>query len=484
MSRFACLLGAGLLLAPAAAWAQQAAPALALPVTGRPQLAPYPTPALADTVRACTLPEAFSRGRWHGRLRNYTMATWNRGYRPDYFANGLGAGLRFETAPFHGVQVGAGGFAWVSVGSANLLTADAATGAVSRYEVGLFDVTNPSRRQLAGRAEELFVRYRFRQSAATFGRQLLNTPLLNAHDGRLSPGYAQGLWLEFRELPATTITGGWLTHIGPRSTTGWYSVANSVGLYPMGVTEAGQRASYAGNLSSRGLGVLAVSRQWSPRTTTQVWNYYADNLFNAAFAELTTGRAVGAGQLSLGAQYHYQRTVGTGGNADPRLAYSAPGRQAHALSARLGYQRGPWSLSANYTRITRTGRFLFPREWGREPFYTFLPRERTEGLGGLDAAAVLGGYTFARVPGLKAEVGYGHYYLPDVRDTRLNKYGLPSYQQLNASLTYPFTGWARGLRGQLLYVYKGALGNTYGEDRYIVNKVDFHQLNVILNYDF
>ena len=122
----------------------------------------------------------------------------------------------------------------------------------------------------------------------------------------------------------------------------------------------------------------------------QVWNYYADNLFNATFAELTTGRAVGAGQLTLGAQYHYQRTVGTGGNADPRLAYSAPGRQAHALSARLGYQRGPWSLSANYTRITRTGRFLFPREWGREPFYTFLPRERNEGLGGLDAAAAAG----------------------------------------------------------------------------------------------
>nr|GEY89499.1 hypothetical protein [Tanacetum cinerariifolium] len=62
---------------------------------------------------------------------------------------------------------------------------------------------------------------------------------------------------------------------------------------------------------------------------------------------------------------------------------------------------------------------------------------------------------------------------------------IPHEQQRgHRSLTYPFAGWARGLRGQLLYVYKGALGNTYGEDRYIVNKVDFHQLNVILNYDF
>ncbi|MFC7671258.1 OprD family outer membrane porin [Hymenobacter humi] len=355
---------------------------------------------------------------------------------------------------------------------------------MSRFEAGLFDVTDPGRRQLTGRPEELFVRYRWRHSTATFGRQLLVMPLLNPQDGRLSPNYAQGLWLEINELKSTALTAGWLTKIATRSTSDWASAASSIGLYPTGVDETGQRAGYAGHLSSRGLGIVGLSRQVGPRTRLQAWNYYADNLFNSSFAEATTGRAVGAGQLSLGAQYHYQRTVGNGGNADPRRAYSSPGRQAHALSARLGYQRGPWSLSANYSRITRTGRFLFPREWGREAFYTFLPREREEGYGGLDAAALLAGRTFAQVPGLKAEVGYGHYYLPDVREVALNKYGMPSYRQLNSSLSYPFAGWARGLRGQLLYVYKGALGKTYGDDRYIVNKVDFHQLNFILNYDF
>jgi hypothetical protein len=70
--------------------------------------------------------------------------------------------------------------------------------------------------------------------------------------------------------------------------------------------------------------------------------------------------------------------------------------------------------------------------------------------------------------------------VPNVRAFALNKYGMPSYRQLNASLNYPFRGWARGLRGQLLYIYKGGLG----EARYLVNKVDLHQLNMILNYDF
>ena len=485
MLRFLSYCAAALLLLPAPLRAQQAAPAPAPAVTGRTQLAPYPAaPAPVDSLPARTLAEAFRRGHWHGRVRNYFMVTLNRDRLPDYYANGLGTGARFETAPLHGFQLGVGGFFWANLASSDLATPDAASQAVSRYEVGLFDVTDPGRRQLTGRPEELYVRYRFRHSSVTLGRQLLSTPLLNPYDGRLSPAYAQGLWLESSELPRTTVTAGWLTHLSPRSTSAWYSAANSIGIYPSGVNESGQRSAYAGHLRSRGLGILAVSRQLGQRTRAQVWNYYADNLFNTVFTEITTGRAAGAGQLTLGGQYLYQRTVGTGGNADPRRTYSVPGREAHALSARLGYQRGGWSVSGNYTRITRAGRFLFPREWGREPFYTFLPREREEGAGDLDAAVLLASYAVPAVPGLKAEVGYGHYYLPDVANVRLNKYGMPAYRQLNASLTYPFRSGVTGLKAQLLYVYKGTLGNTPGEARYVVNKVDMHLLNAVLNYAF
>ncbi|MDJ0367596.1 OprD family outer membrane porin [Hymenobacter sp. H14-R3] len=426
MNRLLRLCAASLLLGPLAARAQQAEPAPTRPTIGRPVLQPYAAPAAADTGKARTLAEAFGRGQWRGR--NYFIMSQNRGSLPSYYANGLGAGARFETAPLHGVSVGAGGFFWVSLAANDLATPDAATGAVSRYGVGLFDVRSPGRRQLTGRPEELFVRYRWRQSAATFGRQLLVTPLLNPQDGRLSPNYAQGVWLEVNELAHTRFTAGGLTHLAVRSTSEWAPVASSNGLYSAGVDEASRRAAYTGQLSSRGRGVLGASQQRGPRTRVLAWNYYADNLFNSLFTELTTGRAVGAGagQLTLGAQYHYQRTVGTGGNPDPHLAYSAPGRQAHGLSGRLGYQRGPWSLSANYTRITHTKRFLFPREWGREPFYTFLPREREEGFGGLDAAALLASYAVPAGPGLKAEVGYGPCYLPEVTDLRLNKYGMPS----------------------------------------------------------
>ena len=342
MNRLLRFCAVGLLLAPAAAWAQQAEPTPTRPVTGHNQLLPYAT--TTDTVNARTLGEAFGRGQWHGRVRNYFMANLNRDGLPNYYANGLDVGARFETAPLHGFQVGVGGFFWANLASNDLATPDPAAGAVSRFEVGLFDVSEPGRRQLTGRPEELFARYRWRQSVATFGQQLLTTPLLNPQDGRLSPNYTQGLWLEINEVKNTTLTAGWLTHIATRSTSDWASVANSIGLYTAGMGDDGKRAAYAGHLSSRGLGIVGVSRQLGPRTRVQAWNYYTDNLFNSLFTELTTGRAVGADQLTLNGQYHYQRTVGTvgtGGNADPRLAYSTPDRQAHALSGRLGYQRGP-----------------------------------------------------------------------------------------------------------------------------------------------
>ena len=37
---------------------------------------------------------------------------------------------------------------------------------------------------------------------------------------------------------------------------------------------------------------------------------------------------------------------------------------------------------------------------------------------------------------------------------------------------------------QFLYVYKAPLGKTYGDDKYVFNKVNMSLYNVILNYHF
>jgi hypothetical protein len=41
-----------------------------------------------------------------------------------------------------------------------------------------------------------------------------------------------------------------------------------------------------------------------------------------------------------------------------------------------------------------------------------------------------------------------------------------------------------GLNLELLYLYKARQGNVYDEWKYVINKVNMHQLNFIMNYIF
>jgi hypothetical protein len=124
-----------------------------------------------------------------------------------------------------------------------------------------------------------------------------------------------------------------------------------------------------------------------------------------------------------------------------------------------------------------------PREWGVEPFYTFMPRERNEGFGDVHAYVLKAGYDLPKLR-LKTQASAGYFNLPDVMNYRLNKYGLPSYTQFNVDVRYTFTGLLRGMETQLLYVHKGRQGETYGNDRFVINKVNMSLWNLVINYYF
>ena len=153
------------------------------------------------------------------------------------------------------------------------------------------------------------------------------------------------------------------------------------------------------------------------------------------------------------------------------------------FGAKAGWENRLWETSINYNRITADGRYLMPREWGREPFFTFLPRERNEGFGDVHAIMCKVNYQFAEIP-LKTTLAAGYYQLPDVKNTRLNKYGLPSYTQMNADVRYAFRNFLKGLEGQLLVVGKWKKGETYYNKKYEINKVNMMLYNFVLNYHF
>lgn len=434
--------------------------------------------------KASSLLEAFEQGHFHGSFRSYFMATDNTRNLSDYYALAAGGGLHFSTAAWHGFSMAIGGAFNYNLASSDLSAKDPLTGAVNRYEIGLFDVKNPKNRKDLDRIEAFWLRYEWKKSRITLGQQLLQTPFINQQDGRMRPTAESGLWIETRKIKNTKLEGGWLWKISPRSTVAWYSIGESIGLYPKGLNPDGTGSGYPENLKSMGIGLLGITQQWGKHTKIQVWDQFVENIFNTTFAQADFTHPLKNGHnLLLGLQVIHQNALADGGNETAAKTYFQKGGQSNAISTQAGWQGSRWQALAAYTRVTAAGRFLSPREWGREPFYTFISRERMEGSG--DSHAVTGRVSWqTENKRLRVEAAYGRFYLPDVKNTVLNKYAFPSFQQFNFDVRYTFRGMFQGLQAQMLYVWKGRLGEVYGNQGRIINRVDMSHYNLILNYTY
>lgn len=472
MKRFIFLLFGSL-----GAWslgAQSAAPALGYK---------HASASRADSVfpAAQRLRDAFKQGHLYGNFRSFFMATDNAASLSDPYALAAGGSLSFQTAVWRGFSFGLGGVFNFNLASSDLSRRDSLTQAANRYEIGLFDVENPKNRNDLDRMEAFWLRYAHRKTSLTLGQQLLQTPFVNHQDGRMRPTAESGIWLKDSTLHRTHIEGGWLWRISPRSTVRWYSVSTSIGLYPQGLNPDGSRGNYSENLSSKGIGLLGITRRWGQHLKVQVWDQWVENIFNTAFvqADYTHPLRNGA-DLLMGLQLTRQDALRDGGNADVTKTYFQRGGRSNIVGMQSGWQNRHWRALLAYTRVTADGRFLAPREWGREPFYTFMSRERVEGSG--DSHSLTARLRWQKTPALRLEVAYGHFYLPDVRHIALNKYAFPAFRQINLEARYAFHGLLEGLQAQLLYVWKGRIGDVYGRPNLIIHRVDMSQYNVVLNY--
>lgn len=431
-----------------------------------------------------TILSAFKNGRLQGQFRYFNMYTDNEKGLSDYYANALSGGLRFETAQFHKFQFAIIGFSTFNIGSSDLTKRDPVSGQLNRYEIGLFDINNSANKKDINRLEEFYLKYNFKKSSLILGRQLINTPFINLQDGRMRPTAIESIWGEFNELKNVKIEGGWIYSISPRSTTKWYSVGESLGIYPSGLSINGSPSTYSGNVHSRGIAMAGIHVSISKNMKLQAWNMFTENVFNTAMlqADLTMNQKNNSKFLVAG-QIIRQDAINSGGNKDQALTYFPEGSKSLSFGAKIAWKTPVWETSLNFNRITAAGRYLLPREWGKDPFFVFLPRERTEGFGDVHALMAKIDYK-TPILGLKTALAAGYYRLPDVKNYNLNKYGMPAYTQINTDFRYTFTNSLKGLEAQLLLITKLKSGETYGNSKMIINKVNMWQSNLVLNFKF
>jgi hypothetical protein len=431
-----------------------------------------------------SLSHFFEKGRFYGHARTYLSGTVNQGDLTDYHAVGIGAGIGYETPIFlKHFQVGLSGFFMFNLLSSDLSKVDPKTKQPNRYEVGLFDIEQPEDHEDLDRLEELYIKtYLSKKTFVKIGRQIPNSPFVNPQDGRMRPTLTEGAVLEIQEWKNLKLQAEYLWRVSPRSTVRWFSVGESVGVYPVGVNLEGNPSMYKNNIESKGIGIVGAKYNLK-RWNIEVWDNYFHNVLNTLQLKMEwKSEVIRNKNWLVGGQYIQQNNSGNGGNEEIEKSYLNTNKGSSVISARIGRQSEKFDWFLNGTRITAKGRYLMPREWGREPFYTFLPRERNEGLGDLSAVSL--NAFFKPKKGIKVELSGGYYHLPDVKNFELNKYGMPTYTQVNFGLTYQFDHYLKGLNALLLVVRKDEIGNTYENDRYVFNKVNLTHLNLIFNYHY
>ena len=427
---------------------------------------------------------AFKSGSVNGHFRYFFMSTDNQKKLTDYYANAAGGGLRFETAKFYGFQIAVSGFYTFNLGSSDFSKADSATKQFNRYETALFDIEQAGNKDDLDRLEEFYVKYNFKKSKIVLGRQLINTPFINLQDGRMRPTGVSGVWFNINEIKKIGIEGGWIRSISPRGTMKWFNAGASIGVYSSGVNNDGSKSDYENNLKSDGVALLGMHYAFNNELKFQFWNIFTSNIFNTEMIQFDWDHRLKDSTTFFAAvQGIHQKAVNDGGNADPSKTYFSKGQQSFTFGGKIGWKDKQLEASINYSRITSNGRYLVPREWGREPFFTFMPRERNEGLGNVNAYVAKLNYNVPQ-SNVKTSISFGYFHLPDVKDYKLNKYGMPSYTQLNVDVRYIFSGLLKGFDTQFLLVGKLKKGNTYENDKYVINKVNLIQYNLVLNYHF
>ncbi len=426
-----------------------------------------------------------------GQMRLFYMSTDNDLNLRDYRALAYGGKLGGKVKVYEGFSLTlVGYFSQRSGLLASPAILDAEVGKNARYESTLVDSTRVDREEMA-LLGEAYLGYQNKKMDLMIGRFLPKTLLINAQDGRMTPTFVQGLWYQ-QQLPyGFEFKLGVFYKIAPRNTGTFYDIGDSIGIYPQGTSKIDQP------LHSKYVGVAGVDWRQSPLFQYSGQVYQVQGIQNSFVNEIQSHIKQGTMLFSLGLLHLYQQ------NTNPQDHWwNRNTSSAQAYSLYLGFRYKPMDqfkinhqvrlndqslflVELAMTQILDQGKFLFPREWGIEPFYTFLRRERTEGLADSQAfmLSIGGSLAWLNIKALQWRSLNAYVLTPEVTDPLINKYGLASYTQHNMEIKYQADALLKNLSIELLWVYKHALDQDLKPNQ-LFNKLNMFQTNLMINYRF
>lgn len=233
------------------------------------------------------LSSMFSEGKVSGQVRMFSIDRKYQGSKGNTThrnATAIGGNLKFETADFHGLFLGAGAYSTNRVAS-------------SPTRDGTLFGNNDDGYTILG---EAYVGYKRGNTVFKGGRQKLNTPLAGTDDARMLPNLFEAYVVSNTDIPYTTLTAAHVTKFAQGtfgrtysnsskanqllSVTSGYSYSDPQGQ----VGDFENMGSYALGNTAKNDGVSVGSIIFSPNKyiKAQVWDYYAYDILNAVYGQV------------------------------------------------------------------------------------------------------------------------------------------------------------------------------------------------------
>lgn len=377
------------------------------------------------------------------------------------------------------LKLGAQGNFLFNWGTNNITNRDAVTGSGPIYEGNLWN-----QRLMTGSTEfalpALYAEMSFGKHIITVGRFLKDSPIINAEPWPF-PNALEGVWYEVEPIDRLKVQLAGITKIAPRFSGEFEGIGESIGIGAVGVDVNGQNSGYRSNTASDFLGIANVNFVASDALTIDAWNYFVDNVSNTFLLEPTYK----VSDFTFKTMLILQQRVGDGGNPNSTLRYMTD-EKASYFGLRAERKRGKHTLQLNFSRIGDSGRLLLPREWGKEPFYTFQRRTRVEGLS--DVTSLMAKWQMdwsGENRDMRMFVTLGSNSTSAVNDFAKNKYLVPSAIHLATDFKYTWNSNSfKGMSLEMLLAYRFLNEEINGVENYRINRADFFHTDLILAYTF
>lgn len=366
----------------------------------------------------------FKEGKASGQVRAFYIDRDYSGIVSTHRdATAIGGYLKYETGAWNGLNLGA---AFYTSNGLFLGDKTLSTGADNpEVDPTLLGKSNDSVTYMG----EAYVQYKNGNTTFKGGRQKLDTPMAGSDDARMLPNLFEAYVLSNTDVKDTTLIAAHVTKFAQGSfgrvynaaadpvlsVTSGYSLVDSRNH----VGEFVDMGTYAIGENTGGVSVAAAIYSGIPGLKLQLWDYYAQDILNAVYAEASYGWAYASGVAPyVAAQWINERDVGSNNVIDKV--------ESDFVAAKMGVKVANFDISAAISHNTKddasaaNGGTISP--WGGMPAYTQGMVTRHQFMAGTDAWKVAAAYDWKNYG---VNLNTGVYYVEYDMDP-LNGYSAPT----------------------------------------------------------